>query len=530
MPLRRLRVVCIAVLVGGLLLAEPGTPQRAWASEGVEGTVVDAATGTPVAGAWVVPLREGERYVRTTRGARSDREGRFVLPAAAPEARTALYVVAPTFVPMRQALTKESSAARMALARGREVRGRVEDPLGNGVGGVRVWAHLPGVTFAWPHTDLCVEVRDRSCGAVAFSDADGSFLLRGLSPDTAYSVRAAALGWLALGTDDWPGSVPLGPQETNVRLNVVATAEVRVRTVDAESREPIGTLWGVSTSGEKAELAHPPPYAWLAPGMEGDLGWSPDRLRFVLAAYLPGKGRAGHGPASLSLTATGHGKNNDSLYIDLPESMGKVTEIEAPFERTAGLTWGHARFAARWVDGSPFTGVLMVVIEGVGSRSRHLLTFREGESAERRLLPQTKLRAQPGGTGPHGGGWTNAGPAVEFEPTEEPSATPVMLRLEGNPLSLDVRGPDGRIVRGYDLRLRPGHMQDDWDPEAWDTPGIAVEIEALDQDPYLWVHAGTNTVRVHHSEFEAAEGKIEAPGDGKALRLRVDLKLRAIPK
>jgi hypothetical protein len=178
----------------------------------VAGTVLEAATGAPLADALaeIQVQAEDERPARVTTGP----DGRFELFAEAGSRR--LIVSLPGYSPVeRDVVVREGTTAelKIALERGLELRGRVVDAAGNGVGGVSV-AATDGTEARR------AESRARTLG-------DGSFVLAGLK-ERSYALFA---GSDAAGFAAHPGAAPGAHTELVLSLRPAATVAIRV--VDA---------------------------------------------------------------------------------------------------------------------------------------------------------------------------------------------------------------------------------------------------------------------------------------------------------
>lgn len=522
----RVRLV-VALLFG---LGAAGAPPIAASQDRLQGTVLDAGSGAPIRGAYVLLAGAGERYVPLARAWTTDGCGRFEGCLDGVEAGGALLVVADGYEPTRRALAGLCAGRRacLALTRGREVRGRAVNPEGRGVPGVRVWAHLPGVTFAWPHTDLCVQVCDRSCGGRAVSDADGRFVLRGLSHGTAYTLRAAARGWLQTGPDGAPGPSSLGPTAAQGGVTLTGCVEAHVVALDAAAREPVGALANLRL-GDGLGDVRVPPHAWLAPGLLR--AFEEDSAALRLVALKPRSGAAlAEGP-TLRLSAAGH---EDLDLASLPAQGAQQVSL---LQRRPGIAFTRLRCEARTRAGLRFDGLLHLTIDSSAGRALHRVRFRDGVAEAPVLVPRVALSVTAAGAGPRGAAWTLAAGPVEVKAPGEGPPTPLSLLLSGTPVTLDVRDASGRAVRGFGLSLAteagagPGAGVSTASLSApdWDTPGVALEPDALDRPAWLWVNAGRTRLHVEHPDLGRAQGVLEADGDGRPATVRLTLPPGAPP-
>ncbi|GAB4205313.1 MAG: hypothetical protein OHK0013_21080 [Sandaracinaceae bacterium] len=161
----------------------------------VEGTVVDARTGRPLAGAEVTVA--AAPVAASPRSAVTGADGRFVLRPFPPGTAYA-DVRAPGFVPAVAIACRTGSSCRIALAEGASLRGRVVDterrPIAN------AWVEVLG------------EARDRSPIAVTSTVAPIASLLFASSASAANPVT--------------PSSPTEGPMPTIVGAGLGVTAEV----------------------------------------------------------------------------------------------------------------------------------------------------------------------------------------------------------------------------------------------------------------------------------------------------------------
>lgn len=519
----------VAALLLGLLA--PLAPRATGSSGTLLGTVLDAGSGAPIRGAYVLVVGADERYVPLAQALTTDGCGRFEVCVAGLKPGGALLVVSEGYEPSRRALADLCPGRRacLALTRGREVRGRAVDAEGRGVPGVRLWAHLPGVTFAWPHTDLCVEVRDRSCGARAVSDAEGRFVLRGLADGTGYLLRGAARGWLQVSADGAPGPAELAPTTREARLTLRRSWEANLVALDAEAHEPVGALAALRPSDRPADVLVPPPHAWLAPGLLRVFEEDPVALRLVALERAAGAPPT-DGPA-LRLAAAGH----EDRDVDLEHRAARSAQQVALLERRPGVAFTRLRAEARTRAGPPFTGLLDLRMETPTGLLLHRVPFRDGVAAAAVLVPRSGLSVAASGAGPHAAAWTQCASAVPVDSAGEGPPAVVRLLLTGNPVTLEVSDASGRAVRGFGLSLVTEAAAErgsgpavptataSWSAPDWDTPGVALEPEALQRPPLLWVNPGRTRLNVQHPDLGSAQGLLEADGDGRPLTLRLTL-------
>lgn len=183
----------------------------------VAGTVVDGETGAPLADARAElrPAPEGAMPVLVT----TDTAGRFRLFAEPGQQR--VVVSLPGYAPVeREVRVREGLATELeiALERGLELRGRVVDAAGRGVGGV-------GVVAVADAEEQRLASRARTLG-------DGSFVLAGLE-ERSYALAAGAD---AAGFAIHPGAAP--DREAALVLTLRPAARLSVRVVDAGG-EPV---------------------------------------------------------------------------------------------------------------------------------------------------------------------------------------------------------------------------------------------------------------------------------------------------
>ncbi len=195
----------------------------------VEGTVVDAASGSAVVGAEVVGVSEWRTDAAARLRTTSDGEGRFRVRVPVPEG--VVWVRAAGFADLATPVAELRTDLEIRLAKAARVHGRVfAGSDGTAIGGVRV---------------MLVPVRHwddpgRDQGRVATTDAVGAYAIDAVAPGP-YVFFARGAGWVASGylEKEAPGtnprSVDLAPgQDAVVDVAMVPGARVWGTVTDAQ--------------------------------------------------------------------------------------------------------------------------------------------------------------------------------------------------------------------------------------------------------------------------------------------------------
>lgn len=295
----------------------------------VAGRVVDPR-GRPVAGAVVWPGHSPGDWTG------SDAVGRFELEVPMRE-RVRVQAHAAEFLPgsvIFKADPDAPPAITVELAPADAAAGRVVDEAGRPLAGVRLTA------IARAPQNRPRAVRVDAADARTVSDAEGRFELRGLSPETAYDVRAARPGFAGAATGLAAGRRRQVPEITLRRGRTaygavvdaadrpIAGVEVRVEAADppaapgpdrpADEDGAADPFTGVSGADGRFELKRLPA-SKVDLTARGD-GFAPARVRGL---RVP----PGHGPADLGTLVLLPGVPLRGRVVDVEESPVADAEI-----------------------------------------------------------------------------------------------------------------------------------------------------------------------------------------------------------
>lgn len=337
----------------------------------LRGRVVVAATGEPLAGAWVGAGWYQQRAVRT------DTEGRYEFPGWTGAGHATLSASSPGFV-LTEAPVGERTEINFALPRARTLTGRVVDRSG---------APVPDATVrACSKSDP-----NGALPGTATSGADGRFELRTLRTDEAYEVQASRAGTGA-------GRVLLEAGESPIEaddLVLVPGRRVEGRVVDAD---------GAAVEGLEVLLGGTRARGWA---VTDDLG------RFRFADIEVG---------THELTVRGGGRGGVTRPIEVPAADLLGVEVVV-----AGGRPFHVVVEAPGAE-APLEGV-EVWVRGAGGAPHRAYTDASGRADL--LVGEGELRVRTGSWLPDG--WL--APAEQRVPGQASEARLVLRKadwLEGD--------------------------------------------------------------------------------------------------
>ncbi len=267
------------------------------------------------------------------------------VPAEPLQSALSAVVSAPWFVSKVVTIAKTDSNMTVTLKRGRAIHGRVVDPDGNAVSGVRIcgWAKRYGVRLA--------EIEDAMHGYPRFpfavSDEAGDFVLRGIDEEETTVLAAGGSGWICL------RGGRVSDRVNKVSLEVTRLFGASLRYSDAETGDSLvfGPLSSAGRSVEELDF-----------GQNSQLEFqsNPDREGLVLAGvparriqsppsekewgelfFATGNVPPGH-EAKGRLRKRLPGYHESDARMFLAPVDGKVLELEIPMRRQCE-EWGSLR-------------------------------------------------------------------------------------------------------------------------------------------------------------------------------------------
>jgi hypothetical protein len=506
--------------------AEPADDPRASHAQAatLSGTVLERSSRSPVSGAHVFacdPLRQ--RSVPVERSAVTDDQGRFSL-ATIGAGDSHVEVVAEGF--MATIVPMPGATSEILLDRGLSITGSVVDDEGAPVADARVWAHRDGNQAAWPGLHASLPVGALAQGGSAKTEPDGTFRIDGLNPGR-YSVRAAKAGWCFPGWSEPPGA-DAGARDVELRLWPTHTLVVEHR--DKATGERVRCA--------EARLSRRPPALIVFP-IPGDLargetvldstsqGFDPEtattRITFAVVRtrcntewdvrQFP--------PQMLLCVAPGYTTFRQEIVA---RGAGETRVLAAMEQKRPGAA-GAVRLEARFAGSNlAYDGILEVTIdEGTSAtRGTSVLRFEDGVAATPVGLPPGDYKARAAGHGDVGNWWMEAGPRSAFTMPAGAEEIRVRLELRGNPVRLEVRDTEGRVVRGYDLAVDPwGVIQ------RWDTPANHVALQRWREGyagPDLYVPPGEAKLSASLAGMTSDIAGVTASGDGSPIALTLTLR------
>jgi len=495
-----------------LAQVESSHKQAESAEQFVRGAVTDGRTRDPIVGALVVLTDPNDarivapRYARSTR---TDEDGEFVL-AADPE-QPVILVQATGYLPALEKAQVETQNL-IALKRGVSISGRVVSEAGAPIEGARVWATLETNRVAWPNTTLFLTVSRRATGAEDLTDSAGYYELRGLSPDTSYALKCSKPAHTFRRWRDPPVvRAGRGPVQ---ELVLGAVCRLATRAVDSQTGEPVPNA-EFQLSYRTRDVIPPIDYqrGYAATVDEPEGGFLPDGwVRRTLA-----RNNAGVQDERFKVKVYYGAPGYANVSREIPLSEGTV-RVEILMEREGEQAWGGVLFSFRFRKSArPFAGDLLMRVWSLDKKTRGQARVRvvDGQATGPVKLPLGRYRFEFMGFGDRGNWWRDAGRVTRLDVTGRETRCDV--ELDGTPVRLTVRDPDGRLLRGYDMvvktsRGRPGGAA------FWDVPShhsMSFRPTRMDSDtPDFYVPSGKTRVVVSFPGAGSFETTWDAAGDG----------------
>jgi len=511
------------VLRGSSVARPPAAPAQPPAPSAlqeriVRGRVISDATGLPVAGASICVAREGVRLVDMTAAVQSDGRGEFQLHAPEHSGYRLVVVAQDHFPNVSELPAGDSPKVEVRLDGGAEIAGRVSDAAGAPVVGVRVWCHLPGVTFGWPHVVSSVSLGPVSAGATGLSDEQGRFHLRGLSYDAKYRLRVAKRGWVVAPdkrsfqfTYSSPRYVSPGEDGIDVRMTAVFSLVVQPRD-GTTGRRLSGRVYPENLA--RAGLALIGDHSPFDDLFDPSCGASESGPRHSYRFLSTRKTAKLHEGASVRFVVDVLGYQKRTVAV--PVRMGSEAVFPVNLVREDGV-WGPVAVTAHLPDGRGYSGSLALKIGSGGRVWRDTIEF-EGGGGPKIDLPPGTYNAVPLGGGSSGQWWGQAGPAVPFEVRSGGSAALLRLALSGGRVAVRAVTPRGDPVRGFGLSVKRAGSSSAWPVSDWDAPGVRADAAGLGEVPHLWLSAGTFTLRVFGPGYHSERQVIEVRGGGETIQ------------
>jgi hypothetical protein len=177
-------------------------------------------------------------------------------------------------------------------------------------------------------------------------------------------------------------------------------------------------------------------------------------------------------------------------------------------------------FAARFEDGTPFTGALLIDVSGAergaGPSQRigsALVVFHRGAGEQSVRLPPGRYglapRGNPADATMEMAWWQPAGGSEDVQIDGSRGTRHVVFRLAGSPISLHVVDGNARPVRGFDLALIAGGHLARTAP-AWDVQQLSARSHGDEtHESVLWLAPGTYTLRAALPGLGRGEALVE---------------------
>jgi len=328
---------------------------------------------------------------------------------------------------------------------------------------------------------------------VTISDDRGEWALWGLKADRTYRAWARKDGYFPMpfetsGVAVFPGvraELHLRGMTTILvsAVDAVTGKIVPTRDLGSQVRSSSKMAPLVTSSYERAVALQPFPHDMWA-------------FRYVVQA------RARHSPpTTFSVALDARAPGYEPSLERVTAVRGKLTEVRIPLKPLRPLeTWGEVLIHAHALDGTQFSGFLLVGFQPAGgATSSRILRFRSGVSEPVRL-PPGGWRIFAMGVEPRRAWWGQPSPPVSVEVGEAPQRTKLDLLLGAVRVTLQVQDEDGMAVRGFGLKIEDvdspgGPMWEPWDfPESGD-PGVQAD------HPTAWVRPGTLRFHIRHAGF-----------------------------
>lgn len=475
--------------------------------------------GQPVSGArlWIA---RGTTWPDADSGlALSDRAGRFQvsLPYSqecSVESReslpSSLMVSADGYLPAEVALRSLLSHrdVRVQLESGFEVRGQVTTPQGWPIPGALVEARGIGAEDAYPVLAARVWARGHAPAyARGTSDADGRFVLRGLTPG---QVRVAAQkdGYVTVERPVTAVDAERAVDNVSVELHRLAVLDLRV--LSARDGTPVTTAC-VKLRGTRAKHA---PYQPPDPGLLSDVAeptvlagryrarvlmpeGSPDELRVECEVIAPG-----YEPVRTTLT-----------YEEWP---GEVTIIRLMPVSQMVSTKLIFVLGEKTV---PLSGILNLHMRIGSERSECVIPVRvrDGAVVAPLPLPQGELSVSVHGAIGQTALWGDAGSLSTYR-LDASSAT-LRLPLQGSKVQFHVRSSTGESLQELEFIINGAQICGTM--KTWQDPLMRRRAAA---PPALWLSPGKYRMGVRKPGYGMAVRDVEIPDGGSTIKLDFTLK------
>lgn len=477
-----------------------------------KGRVVAAADGRPIDGAFVFAASTTGWAISSDEAVTTGPDGAFELPVAVDTAGVTLVAVANGY---RRASLEHVTGqeALIQLSSGSSIVGTVVDLSGTPVEGVVIWAARPENQACWPHTDGRFLAAATGDGAITQSREDGTFSLTGLAEGVAYVVRCSKKDYVTR----QPGAMirTKAGDEIQVVLRPLSTVVIRAKS-DSGEMLPAGAIslnMRVPIQFDGTAPAPVDPMGLVSKPPEGGLV-----LR--LAQVRSAKGRAAQ--AWITLRVPGHKPKTVELSLArgtliLPVIVLDREDPEADLVRT--------RIALRLPNERPCIGRFLCELVTPSSRFE-VNVGSEGKEATLELpLPPAEygfvvLNGVSKSTATY---WPKKPQMHAFTVDGGVLRTTIPIQIRADEVLLEVFGPDGNRVRGFDLRLsgEAARLSPPW-ILAWDvrSPGQPV---ALDDATLALVAEGESVLSANVTNTGGGSVSILATGDGNRLRARLQL-------
>lgn len=476
----------------------------------------EAAAMSPLAGARVHAVVRGATTVAGGPEASTDAGGRFRL-VVGPDI---VAVVASAFgwLPSRVELpTPDANGGELSfeLERGLGVEGRVVDPDGRPIADADVWCEASREGAGTPVGRRVVARPSDPVPVVshARSGADGRFVVQGLDAQP-FLVRASKDGYALKSRS---ALLARAPSEGHV-LVLGEAAVVLLRFVDEETAEPLPIGLVTVEPGPGLASSYAPAPRWRDRGVAS----APEptairamRLEFARAASGGGPPER---PTAEVVAKYIAGYRPVRTRIDL--EFGREQELEVRVPRAFPGPLVDVRFRLAYARGGAVSGPMEVSIGVSGEPSQKFnLDFVGGVGAPTLRLPPGPYLVRLGGRR-ESRAWTSVDAGASELDLRDVKGAVVdrTLEIEGNPVAVDARDPEGRVVRGCAVLVETldGTRSTGW------MEGFDVDAGEGPSRPLL-VGVGRFRLRVNHGRLGHAEAQFEGDGSGTPVELRLTL-------
>lgn len=483
-------------------------PATARSRTTITGRVLDKRTGASVSGAVVFVSGPSDPYSR--HGATTDPEGAFRIDTDV-RGEVMATALASGYVASTQLVKSTSEALTIEIEEGLAIRGTVVDDAGRGLQGVRVSASREPMGATWPSNTSVLEAGSGALGSWTISGQDGAFTLAGLE-QRSYYLRGEIAGHT---TDEARPPPQVSPGSDGARIVLLRIARLRILLLDDTSGAPLP----FSTYYLSARpLRVVGPVQVLAPGIAESVPSPPGRIDVLLAPAIGSSKLPDSVTAALRVNVHGYKPVAESL----PLVLGETQEHTLRVPRQDPRGWTTLRPVARFSDGSPFDGHLVLRFTSKAGDSpqslSHRLAFADGVSSAGVDLPPGHYEVSPEGDYVNSTFWPVAGDGVDWViPQREGDQATLVLR--GNPLQLRVLQRDARVR--FALLEIAGPASRGLAPW-WDLDGLEPSDPQGDLR-VIWVPPGRHAV---WARTDGAPGKpvpVEADGSGKPIQVTLEV-------